>query len=60
MAQDAQYETLRRATDSREGKPAVVISNLSIRDLERIYDSRIASRLGAGTVVQLCGDRRMT
>ncbi len=56
---DAQYETLTRAIDLREGRPSIVISNLSISELEGAYDARVASRLSVGTVVQMTGDRRL-
>ncbi len=56
---DAQYDTLKRALDLREGLPAVVISNLPMPKLKRVYDDRIVSRLSAGTVVGLTGDRRL-
>jgi hypothetical protein len=56
---DAQYDTLKRALDLREGLPAVVISNLPMPKLKRVYDDRIVSRLSAGTVIGLTGDRRL-
>lgn len=56
---DHHHETVKRAIDSREGKPSVCISNLSIKDLTSIYDDRIASRLASGTVFRLTGDRRL-
>ena len=56
---DAMYDTLKRAIDDREGKPAVYISNKSIDQLHAVYDDRIASRLAAGTVIRMTGDRRI-
>ncbi len=56
---DAQYDTLKRALDLREGLPVVVISNLPMPKLKRVYDDRIVSRLSAGTVVGLTGDQRL-
>ncbi len=57
---DHQYLTLKRAIDGREGKPAVFISNLTPRRIAELYDDRIASRLGGGTVIPFVGnDRRL-
>lgn len=57
---DAHYEWVKRAIDIREGRPAIFISNLSLKDLSETYDDRIASRLSGGTVVELTGDRRQS
>lgn len=57
---DFQYETVKRAIDLREDRPSVFISNLSLDELAKVYDDRIASRLAAGTVIQFAGeDRRL-
>lgn len=57
---DFHYETVKRAIDEREGKPAVFISNKPLDDLAKIYDDRIASRLAGGTVMTIiCDDRRL-
>jgi DNA replication protein DnaC len=48
---DHQYETLKAAIDHRFGKPLVLISNLDLGQMSRLFDDRIASRIGAGTVV---------
>src|SRR5262249_54749715 len=52
---DFHYETVKRLLDEREGMPLVVISNLDPKQLLRVYDDRIVSRLAAGTVVRLEG-----
>lgn len=56
---DFQYETVKKAIDRREGKPSVVISNLSLSAIKEKYDDRIASRLAGGTVIEMNGDRRL-
>lgn len=57
---DFHYETMKRVLDLREERPAVYISNLTLADLERVYDDRIASRLAGGIVIHLNGaDRRV-
>lgn len=57
---DFGYETVKRAIDSRHGKPLVVVSNGTIETIARVYDDRIASRLAAGTVIEMTGsDRRL-
>jgi hypothetical protein len=57
---DAHYETVKRCIDARHNKPFVVISNLAIAEVGAVYDDRIFSRLGAGTVLELAGpDRRL-
>lgn len=54
------YERMKRLLDSRESKPTVVVSNLDLKSLAKVYDDRIASRLAAGTVIKVAGkDRRM-
>lgn len=55
---DFQYETVKRAIDLREDAPAVFISNLSLDELAKVYDDRIASRLAGGTVIHFTGDDR--
>jgi DNA replication protein DnaC len=59
---DTHYETVQRVIDLREGGlPLILISNLTIVGIGRVYDARIASRCEAGTVVELGGsDRRVT
>lgn len=59
VVSDHHFETLKRALDFREGKPAVYISNLDFAALTELYDDRITSRLASGTVVRLSGDRRL-
>ena len=55
---DHRYESVKLAMDAREGRPTVYASNLSLEQLEGVYDDRVASRLSAGTIVTLSGDRR--
>ncbi len=55
----ARFETVEKAIDTREGRPAVYISNLSLEVLQQVYDERISSRLSAGTVIEMSGDRRV-
>lgn len=57
---DHHYEAVKTMLDVRQGKPLMVLSNLGLPELEKIYDDRIASRLASGTVVRLEGkDRRL-
>jgi len=57
---DWSYEIIKRAIDTRHGKPAIWLSNLSPAELESVYDDRIVSRLCEGTVFHLDGeDRRL-
>ena len=53
---DFQYEVTKKAIDTREGRPAIVISNLSLTALAKVYDDRIAARLSEGTVVYATED----
>lgn len=56
---DTHYECVQQVLDMREGFPLVLISNLSLSEIEQRYDDRIASRCAAGTQVELKGrDRR--
>jgi len=56
----AHYDTVKRVLDERQDRPLLVLSNLDIKGIDTLYDERISSRLGAGTIVQLRGrDRRV-
>lgn len=57
---DAHYEAVRDMADARDCLPFVVTSNYGLDVIEDLYDATLASRLGAGTVVELRGsDRRL-
>jgi DNA replication protein DnaC len=56
---DHHYNVVKKALDLREGKPSVVISNLTLEAISQVYDDRVASRMSCGTVVALTGDRRL-
>ena len=57
---DFGYGTVYRAIDRRHGKPLVVCSNGTLEIIGQVYDDRIASRLAAGTVIEMTGsDRRL-
>lgn len=59
-ASQAQYEIVKYVLDLREGRPLVCISNMTGPELEQVYDARIVSRLGAGTIFDCSGgDRRL-
>lgn len=58
---DAHYEVVKTAIEERHGRPLVVASNLSPAEIASNYDARIASRLAAGTVIELQGkDQRVS
>lgn len=57
---DSQYETLLDCLDKRQGWPTIYTSNFGRTELAAIYDDRIASRLSAGTVCEIQGDRRQS
>lgn len=54
-ATDWQYEIVKRCIDTREGRPALFISNLELQDIAERYDDRISSRLAGGTVIKFAG-----
>lgn len=57
---DHHYECVKRLIDDRHGRPLVVVSNIALQGIAVVYDDRIASRLAAGTVVNVAGrDRRL-
>jgi len=57
---DAHYDAVKEVIDCRHCKPLICVSNLSLKELGRLYDGRIMSRLGAGTVLEIEGeDRRL-
>lgn len=60
-ASDHAYEVTKRLIDAREFRPLVVISNLDMDALAKVYDDRVTSRLGRGTVLHVeADDRRLT
>lgn len=58
---DAGYDGLRRLLDARFGQPLIVLANVDLDTVSRLFDDRVASRLAGGTVVRVDGpDRRLT
>lgn len=55
---DHHYETVKACLDERQGRPLIAASNLDLATIGKLYDDRIASRLAAGTVLQLEGEDR--
>ena len=56
---DVHYEAVKNLIEERHCRPLVIISNVRINDLEKVYDARITSRLSAGTMIEVQGkDRR--
>lgn len=56
---DSQYEIIYELLDRRQRKPLMVTSNLSPRELQEQFDSRVISRLFQGTSIEVTGsDRR--
>jgi hypothetical protein len=57
---DHAYEAVKQMIDARRGRPFVAISNVDLDALAKVYDDRVASRLGCGLVVRVDGpDRRV-
>ncbi len=57
---DHHYDALKILLDRRDYKPLVLTGNLDPAALATLYDERIASRITAGTVINLAGvDRRI-
>ena len=57
---DTHFEAVKLAIDHRHNKPAIFVSNIRLSELVGNYDTRIASRLRAGTVIEFTGpDRRI-
>lgn len=57
---DFHYETVKRAIDLRHDKPLVLVSNLTLGQIAKVYDDRIASRMAGGVVIEMRGkDRRI-
>jgi DNA replication protein DnaC len=57
---DWHYDCVKRTIDEREGRPLIVCSNLGLNAIAGLYDKRVASRLAAGSVLELTGpDRRL-
>lgn len=57
---EPQYDQFYDLVEERKRRPLVLVSNLSLADLGRVFDERIVSRIAAGTVFTLSGrDRRL-
>jgi hypothetical protein len=57
---DPQYDNLLAVLESRKFRPLVVVSNVGLGGLRSIFDDRVFSRLGRGTLFELRGhDRRL-
>jgi hypothetical protein len=56
---DLHYSVVKAFCDAREHLPTIYVTNVMPRDLEKIYDERIFSRVASGTWFHLDGpDRR--
>lgn len=53
---DFAYNMLKGVLDKREGRPLIVISNVTANAIAHLFDDRIASRLFCGTVCHVEGD----
>ncbi len=57
---DAQFDALLAAINARSGKPLIITTNCNPEQLTSLFDDRFASRLLAGTVIEVGGqDRRL-
>lgn len=54
------YDSVLELLNAREYQPMIVTSNIHLKAIELVYDGRVASRLGAGTVFELSGQDRRT
>lgn len=54
---DPQYENVLSLLDGRPAPaaPTILVTNLSLGDIGKVYDDRVCSRLVAGTVLSLTG-----
>jgi len=52
---DFQYDCLYDMLEVREYRPLILVSNLDLQGLSRVFDERITSRIIAGTVVLIEG-----
>jgi DNA replication protein DnaC len=53
---DAQYEVMQKFLMIRQDRPTVITGNLSIGKIAKVYDDRVASRIAAGTSIEITGD----
>ena len=54
-ASDAQFEVMQKFLTVRQGLPTIITGNLSIGKVATVYDDRVASRLAAGTCIEITG-----
>lgn len=53
---EAQFEVMQEFLNRRQGKPTVITGNMSIEQIAKVYDDRVASRIAAGTLIEIDGD----
>ena len=51
-----QFEVMQEFLNRRQGKPTVITGNMSIEQIAKVYDDRVASRIAAGTLIEIDGD----
>ena len=54
-ASDAQFEVMQKFLTVRQNRPTIITGNLSIGKVAKVYDDRVASRLAAGTAIEITG-----
>lgn len=55
---ESTYQALFDLLEWRKGRPLIITSNKTLRELAGLYDDRIADRIAAGTVVKFAGPSR--
>lgn len=57
-ATESAFDIIFDLIDKRAGLPMILTSNLGLEGLAKVFDSRIADRINAGTIVNLTGESR--
>jgi len=59
-ASEHMYESIKELVDKRYAKPLVLLSNLTLSQISKVFDDRLADRIAQGTIVELKGKSRRT
>lgn len=53
---DTRYDAVKMALDRRYGMPLILTTNLTLKEIAKAFDMRIADRLAGGTVIVATGE----
>lgn len=52
------FDALLNLLEIRKGRPLILTGNLPVKEITKVYDDRILSRIFAGTLIEFTGNDR--